>query len=133
MRMTRRSFSSAERLGLGGHGAGFVDHLAGDLLQHRLGDRGLGGEEAVDVGRGHAELGGDVADRGLEVAELAEQPLRGLDDPAARRLGGGLVDGPDPHAFEQPIAGAEPARNGFRVSFRHVAHPSSQGPVGPDP
>ena len=81
----------------------------------------------------HAELGGDVADGGLEVAELAEQPLGGLDDSAARRLRGRLVDGADPHAFEKLIAGAEPARHGFRVSFRHVAHPSSQGPVGPDP
>ena len=117
---------------VGGHRAGLLDHLAGHLLQHRLGDRGLGGEEAVDVGRRHAELGGDVGDRGLEVAELAEEPLRRLHDPAARRLGGRLVDGADAHPFEQPIVGAEPAERGFHVSFRHVGHPTSQGRVGPD-
>ena len=133
MRMTRRSFSSAERSGLGGHGAGLVDHLAGDLLQHRLGDRGLGGEEAVDVGGRHAELGGDVGDRRLQVAELPVEALRRLHDPAARRLGGRLVDGAGAHSFEQPIVGAEPAGRGFHVSFRHVGHPTSQGRAGPDP
>ena len=132
-RTTRRSFSSAERAGLGRHRAGLLDDLAGHLLQHRLGDRRLGGEEAVDVGGRHAELGGDVGDRGLQVAELAVEPLRRLHDPAARRLRGRLVDGAGAHSFEQPIVGAEPADRGFHVAFRHVGHPTSQGRAGPDP
>ena len=61
----------------------------------------------------HAELGGDVADSGLEIAELAEEPLRGLDDSAARGLRGRMVDGADAHALEKLIAGCEPARHRF--------------------
>jgi hypothetical protein len=43
-----------------------------------------------------------------------------------------MVHGADAHAFEKLIAGCEPVRHDFRVSFRHVAHPSLQAPIGPD-
>ena len=69
---------------------GLLVELAEAALADRLDDGVLGGEEAVDVGRRHAELGGDVGDRGLGEAQPTEQRLRGLDDAGAGVVGLGL-------------------------------------------
>ncbi|MGY3423877.1 hypothetical protein ACVWZW_004352 [Bradyrhizobium sp. F1.13.4] len=54
--------------------------LAHQRAGHRLMNRLLRFEETIDVGGAHLELLGDVADRGLEIADLAEQPLSHLEN-----------------------------------------------------
>ena len=62
------------------HGCRFLD-LAHQGAADALMDRLLGIEEAVDVGRRHPQFLGDVGDRGLRIAELAEQTLRHHENP----------------------------------------------------
>jgi len=81
-------------VGRGGGGAGSrgpvgdaEDHrlaLADQPLQHRLVDRLLGVEEAVDVRRTHLEGPCDVGDGGLLVADLVEEGVGRGQDAAAR-------------------------------------------------
>jgi len=60
-------------------------HLFIELVQAALADGvddgGLGREEAVHIGRRHAQFRRDVGDRGLGIAQATEQGLRGLHDP----------------------------------------------------
>jgi hypothetical protein len=58
--------------------------LAHQAPRHALVDRLLGLEEAIDVGRAHPQLFGNVADGGLLVAELTEQTLRHHENPFSR-------------------------------------------------
>jgi len=54
--------------------------LALVALQHRLVDRLLGIEEAIDVGGAHPQGFGDVRDGRLLVPDIAEEALGGVDD-----------------------------------------------------
>jgi hypothetical protein len=72
-----------------------------DLPHQALGDglvdRLLRVEEAVDVGRAHAQGLGDVGDGGLLIPDFTEQPGGRVDDPLAG-LDGRLPEGGDAHA-----------------------------------
>ena len=61
--------------------------------RHRFVDRLLRVEEAVHVGWAHAERLGEVGHRGLAVTDLAEEPLRHLQDQAARVARSPVGDG----------------------------------------
>jgi len=58
-------------------------HRGRDPLGHRLVDRLLGIEEAINVRRAHLERLGDVGDGRLLVANVAEERLGGLHDAGA--------------------------------------------------
>ena len=99
MHVAAQTVRSADRQlrGRTGHLVDGAEHAAAD----RLMDLHLRGKEAVDVGRRHAEIAGDVGDVGLGIAVVAEQPLGRIEDAPDIFLPGGIhwVFG-DVHSFQ---------------------------------
>ena len=108
---------------------GALLELAQATLADRLDDRVLGGEEPVDVGRRHPELGRDVGHRRLGEAEPAEQRLRGLHDAGAGVVGLGLCL--RVHARSRPLLISDELHNSSGAPCQAPARSQDRRRSGP--